>query len=74
MNNFYAIEIQSNADGTSGFLQYGFAAQGDAEGKYLQLREVARQSAVMIHTVMLIDNKGNVIEKKSYVHPVEVEQ
>ena len=74
MYNYYAIEIQSNSDGTSGFLPYGFATHGEAEGKYLELREAARQSAVLIHTVMLIDNKGNVIEKKSYVHPVEVEQ
>lgn len=71
MNNYYAIEIQSNADGTSGFLPYGYEAQGDAEGKYLQLREAARQSAVLIHTVMLIDNKGNTLEKKTYTHPVE---
>lgn len=73
MNNFYAIEIQSNADGTSGFLPYGFENQGDAEGKYLALRDAARQSSVLIHTVMLIDNRGKVLESKSYVHPVTEE-
>lgn len=72
MNNYYAIEIQSNADGTSGFLPFGFAEKGDAEGKYLYLRECARQSSVMIHTVILMDNRGNVIESKAYVHPVPV--
>ena len=74
MNNYYAIEIQSNADGTSGFLPYGYEAQGDAEGKYLALREAARQSNVLVHTVMLIDNKGNTLEKKTYTHPVETEE
>ena len=70
MNNYYAIEIQTNADGTSGFLPFGFEDRGDAEGKYLALREAARQSTVHIHTVMLIDNRGNTLEKKTYFHAV----
>ena len=76
MNNYYAIEIQSHADGTSGFLPFGFADKGDAEGKYLAIREFARQSTVSVHTVMLIDNRGNVLEKKSYYHaePVPPEE
>ena len=68
MNNYYAIEIQSNADGTSGFLSYGFPDKGDAEGKYLETREAARQSSVHTHTVVLMDKEGNVIEKKCYHH------
>lgn len=68
MTNFYAIEIQTNADGNSGFLAYGFENKGDAEGKYLALREAARQSQVHTHTVMLIDKEGSTLEKKCYHH------
>lgn len=70
MSNFYAIEIQSNADGTSGFIPFGFENKGDCEGKFLALRDAARQSQVLIHTVMFIDNRGNHMEKPAvYVHP-----
>lgn len=70
MNNFYVLEIQTNADGTSGVIPFGYPDKGDAEDKYLATRQFARQSQVLIHTVMFIDNRGNIIEKKTYVHPV----
>ena len=69
MNNYYVLEIQTNED-SSGVISFGYAEKGDAEGKYLALRDSARQSNVLVHTVMWIDNKGNTIEKKEYVHPV----
>lgn len=72
MSNFYAIEIQTNADGTSGFLPYGYEEKGDAEGKYLVMREAARQGTVNCHTVLLMDKEGNVLERKCYHHPVPV--
>ena len=73
MNNYYVIEIQTNADGTSGILPFGFPDEGATEGKYLALREAARQSSVLIHTVMAITNKGLPVSPKmppvSYIHP-----
>ena len=68
MNNFYAIEIQTNSDGTSGILPYGHENKGDAEGNYLSLREYARQSQVATHTVIFMSKEGDVIEKKCYHH------
>lgn len=68
MYNFYAIEIQTNADNPSGILPYGYENKGDAEGKYLVLREAARQSQVQTHAVMLITKEGDVLEKKCYHH------
>ena len=70
MTNFYAIDVQSNADGSSGFLPYGFEIKGDAEDKYLAIRAAARQSTVHCHTAILMDNEGNVLERKCYHHPV----
>lgn len=70
MSNYYVLDIQSNEE-SSGVIPYGYADKGEAEGAYLALRESARQSDVLVHTVMWIDNKGNIIEKKEYIHPVE---
>ena len=71
MYNYYAIEIQSNADGTGGLNAFGFEDKGECEGKFLYLRDVARQSQVLVHTVMFIDNKGNHQERPAvYNHPV----
>lgn len=68
MYNHYVMEIQTNADGTGGVIPFGFENAQDAEAKYLDLREAALQSSVLIHTVLWIDNKGHTFEKKPYVH------
>lgn len=74
MYQYYAIEIQTNADGTGGLNSFGFDDKGECEGKFLYLRDVARQSHVLIHTVMFIDNKGKHQEEPAvYRHPVETE-
>ena len=69
MKNFYVIEIQNNADGTSGNIVTGYEDRTESETAYLSTRAAAAVSAVLIHTVVWMDNKGNVIEKKYYVHP-----
>ena len=68
--NFYVIEIQTNSDGTSGNIITGYDDKLVAEDAFCQVRQSANDSAVMIHTVLWIDNRGNTIEKASYVHPV----
>lgn len=71
MNNYYVLEIQTNADGTSGVLPFGYADKVDAEDKYLAVRQFANKSQVMVHTVLFIDNKGNNVRPPvSYIHPV----
>ena len=75
MFEYWAIELQNNADGTGGCLAFGFANKGDAEGKYLALRESARQSNVAVHTVLFIDSRGNKIERPAvYIHPQETQE
>lgn len=68
--NFYVIEIQTNSDGTSGNIITGYDDKLVAEDAFLTVRQSANDSTVMIHTVLWIDNRGNTIEKASYVHPV----
>lgn len=67
--NYYVLEIQTNHDGTSGNFMFAFASREDSEAKFLALRGSALQSSIMIHTVVWMDNKGNTIDKKAYIHP-----
>ena len=70
MNNYYIIEIQSNADGTSGILPFGYANEQDALDKFLDTWKSAQRSSVLVHTVMFITNRGvNVRPPVVYVHP-----
>ena len=74
MYNYYVIEIQTNADGTSGNFVWGYADMLEAEDKFLQTREFANDSSVLIHTVMFIDKCGkNVQPPVCYKHPVQTE-
>lgn len=68
--NYYVIEIQTNADGTSGNIITGYADKLTAEDAFCTARAAANDSAVLIHTILWIDNKGNTIERVSYTHPV----
>ena len=69
MKNFYVIEIQNNADGTSGNIVAGYEGRTESETAYLSTRAAAAVSSVLIHTVVWMDKQGNTIEKKSYTHP-----
>lgn len=70
MYNYYVIEMQTNSDGTGGILPYGHDDKGAAEDQFHSLCISARQSSVMIDTVMFTDNKGVLVRpSESYVHP-----
>lgn len=69
MMNYVVFEEQFNADGTVGISNWSFADRGAAEDKYIYLRGFARQSAVLVHTIVWADNRGKVIEAVSYTHP-----
>ena len=72
MNNYYVIEIQTNADGTSGNIVTGYADKLTAEDAFHLAITSANDSTVMIHTIMWIDNRGrNMEDPKCYVHPVQ---
>ena len=71
MNNFYVIEIQSNADDTSGNIVTGYADKLTAEDAFHTLITYINDSKVLVHTAMFIDKYGNHVEPpKSYTHPV----
>ena len=73
MYNFYVIEIQTHADGTSGNFVWGFADKNDAEDKFLAVRSAANDSTVYCHTVVYINKEGQHMEPpKCYHHAEEV--
>ena len=69
MINYFVHEMQCYAGGTAGALYFPYADKKEAELKYLDTRKAAVESAVLLHTVVLMDARGNVIEKVSYTHP-----
>ena len=72
MNNYYVIEIQTNADGTSGILTYAYENKADADEKFGFVYAAAAKSPVMVHTVMLIDKYGAPVRRPvTFTHPVE---
>ena len=72
MNNYYVIEIQTNADRTSGNIVTGYADKLTAEDAFHLAIISANDSTVMIHTLLFIDNRGrNMEEPKCYIHPVQ---
>ena len=68
---FYVIEIQTNADGTSGNFVFSFADRSDADAKYGTLYAAAAKSSVLVHTIVMMTDRAYVLEKKAFVHPVE---
>lgn len=73
MNQYYVIEIQNNADGTSGNFVWGFANRNDAEEKFHTVAAFAAKSSVLVHTVVMLTRTGTNVKNESYTHPVEPE-
>ena len=72
MNNYYVIEIQTNADGTSGIIPFGFEDKSDAQAKFGTLYAAAAKSSVLIHTIMFVDKLGvDVVRPAHFTHPAE---
>lgn len=71
MNNYYVIEIQSHADGTSGNIVTGFPDKLTSEDAYMQARAAANDSTVHCHTVMWITKEGDLVEPPKCYHHAE---
>ena len=77
MLNFYVIEIQTHADGTSGNIVTGYPDRNTSEDAYMLARAAANDSTVNCHTVMWVTKEGQFVEPpKCYHHaePVPEEQ
>ena len=70
---FYVIEIQTNADGTSGNFVFGFDDRTNAEEKFHTVAAIAAVSPVLVHTVVMLTRDGNLVKRESYTHPAAAE-
>ena len=70
---YYVIELQTNADGTTGYFVFSFDNLPEAYTKYYTVLTFAAQSHVLVHSALLVDRAANVFERKSFTHPVEEE-
>lgn len=69
MNNYYVIEIQTHADGTSGNIVTGYPDKLTAEDAFHSAIISANDSTVNVHTVMFITKEGQFVEPtKCYRH------
>ena len=69
MTNFIVMEIQNNADGTTGIPPLAtFENADDAWARYYSICSVAVVSTVFEHCVVLMDRQGKTIEQKAFAH------
>ena len=67
---YIVIEIQNNADGTTGNLINTYADREDAEAKYHTVLSAAAKSAVMIHACAMLTSTGEHVKSEFFTHPV----
>lgn len=71
---YYVLEIQTNSDSTSGHFAFSFDDRSDADAKYGTLYAAAAKSAVLVHTIVMMTDRGDLLAKKAFVHPVGDEE
>ena len=68
MDMFSVIEMQNGIIGSNAWT---YNNQADAEVKFYQVLTEVVKSPVAVHTVMLVDGYGNVIDTKCYHHETD---
>ena len=71
---YYILEIQTNADETSGILTYSETDKNRALSKYHELLMYAAISNVYIHTVMIVTSEGRVVSVDSFKHTTKPQE
>lgn len=71
MNNYYVIEIQTHADGTSGNIVTGYPDKLTSEDAFLYAKASANDSSVHCHTVMWVTKGGQHVEPPRCYHHAE---
>lgn len=74
MKNYYVIELQTHADGTSGNLVYAYENRDDADEKFHLVSAAAAKSTPLIHAVQLMNNRGHALMEACYTHPEEAQE
>ncbi len=70
---FLVIELQVDTNGVVGNIVTSHATLPEAQNKFYTVCASAVVSKLPIHSVILIDHSGVMIDRQSFVHPVEIE-
>ena len=63
------MEIQNNADGTTGIPPLAtFENANEAWARYYSICSIAVESSVFQHCVVIMDRQGQTLERKSFPH------
>lgn len=65
---FTVVEIQHNADGTTGILKDAYADKNAAESKYHTVLASAAISTVPVHTCTMLGEMGEEIKHECFYH------
>lgn len=65
---YIIIEIQKQATGAALVPPLAFDSRDQAEQKYHNTLAAAAVSSVPAHTVVMLDDTGNVIQEQTYYH------
>ena len=69
MTNYIVMEIQNNADGTTGIPPLAtFENADEAWARYYSICSVAVVSQVFEHCVVIMDRQGQTLERKAFPH------
>lgn len=68
---FLVEEIQTFADGTVSILPYSYDTRAEAEHQFYTLLAAAVISDLPLHTVVLMTNAGQLLDRKVYNHTGE---
>jgi len=73
MTRYVVLEMQTNEENQTGTLIDVFDDRNLAESKYHLVLSAAAVSSIAMHTAVLLTNKGELIEKRMYLHAPEPE-
>lgn len=70
VNMYLVIEMQCNGESIAN-IPFSYKDRLEAESKYHALLSVAAVSTVPIHTVIMLNEEGNLLNHQYYSHPKE---
>ena len=68
---FIVIELQTNDSGELGNLVWSFDKKEEAESKYYSVLSAAAMSNVPVHSAVVLDEQGSLINSHVFFHKTE---
>lgn len=69
---FIVIELQVSEDGSIGNLVFNYNTFPEAQNKFYTICAFASISQIPIHSVIILDRTGVLIDRQSFIHSAEI--